>query len=120
MRETEIESNHISATAATTVDGLDPPALASPPQTETPPITVGKRSLGNIKLSNGLERGVSEPVDAGALSQALRGVDKAGSLTQRTLGGSPSRKRQRIWGDRLVTSFYVESDWNEALNLEFF
>lgn len=49
-----------------------------------------------------VERAGSEPIDPTALSKALRDVDDAGRSRERTPGASPSRKRQRIYGDRSV------------------
>ena len=50
-------------------------------------------------------------VDADALARALKDVKDVGRPRQRTPGTSPSRKRQRIYGDRQVAelSFTVQS-----------
>ncbi|KAL8991107.1 MAG: hypothetical protein Q9177_000395 [Variospora cf. flavescens] len=52
--------------------------------------------------ANGHDREGSEPVDPGALSRALQGVERAARSRERTPVGSPSRKRQRIYGDRFI------------------
>lgn len=54
------------------------------------------------------DRAGSEPVDAALLSKALKSVEDSNSHSrQRTPVGSPSRKRQRIYGDRLVNASFI-------------
>ncbi|KAL8795601.1 MAG: hypothetical protein Q9182_007511 [Xanthomendoza sp. 2 TL-2023] len=62
--------------------------------------TTRKRS--HLVGANGHGRGASEPVDAAALTQALHGVEDEAQSRERTPVGSPSRKRQRIYGDRFI------------------
>lgn len=76
--------------------------LVSPPGSRTPPSKPTKNTLsfpdtsGNHShLSN-----LSEAVDPAALASALRDYDEAGRRRERTPGASPSRKRQRVYGDR--------------------
>jgi cell division cycle 20-like protein 1, cofactor of APC complex len=76
--------------------------LVSPPGSRTPPSGPTKNTLpfpdtsGNHShLSN-----LSEAVDPAALASALRDYDEAGRRRERTPGASPSRKRQRVYGDR--------------------
>ena len=83
-----------------------PGNLVSPPGSKTPP---SNRMKSNVS-SNTLEvprqrtRPGSEPVNADALSRALKGYDDVSRHhRERTPGTSPSRKRQRIYGDRCVT-----------------
>ena len=59
------------------------------------------------------ERAGSEPVDAPALSKALKDYEEAGRVREVTPGASPSRKRQRIYGDRSVdiTRQRIESEF---------
>ena len=76
------------------------PTLISP-DTKTPP-AAAKRNTTNGLGTNGLERGGSEPVDPAALSKALKDMEDAGRVRERTPGASPSRKRQRVYGDRSV------------------
>lgn len=45
-------------------------------------------------------RNGSEHVDADALTMALKEYEEAGRRRERTPGTSPSRKRQRVYGDR--------------------
>ncbi|GAM41036.1 CDK inhibitor [Talaromyces pinophilus] len=78
--------------------------LVSPPGSRTPPSGPTKNTLpfpdtsGNHShLSN-----LSEAVDPAALASALRDYDEAGRRRERTPGASPSRKRQRVYGDRFI------------------
>ena len=73
------------------------PTLGSP-DTKTPPAAT-KRNPNNGLGTNGVERVGSEPVDSTALAKAL---EDTGRVRERTPGASPSRKRQRVYGDRLV------------------
>lgn len=41
-----------------------------------------------------------DPVDPDALTKALKDYEEAGRRRERTPGTSPSRKRQRVYGDR--------------------
>ena len=82
---------------------MDTPAAGdatSPLVNDTSSTTSRKRS--HIIPANGHQRGVSEPVDAAALTQALNGVEGEAQSRERTPVGSPSRKRQRIYGDRFI------------------
>jgi hypothetical protein len=78
----------------------------SPPITRTPPSKPTKSTLffpdtlGNRSHS----RNNSEAVDPVALASALKDYDEAGRRRERTPGTSPSRKRQRVYGDRSVYS----------------
>ena len=76
------------------------PALVSP-DVNTPPAAT-KRNPTNGHIINGVERAGSEPVDPTALSKALKDMEDAGRVRERTPGASPSRKRQRVYGDRSV------------------
>lgn len=60
------------------------------------------RKRSHILGANGHSREGSEPVDPGALSRALQGVEQASQSRERTPVGSPSRKRQRVYGDRFI------------------
>ena len=76
------------------------PGLPSPPITKTPPTAERPSSFDVAPQAAGTER-ASTPLDAQALSAALKGVE-TGSTRQRevTPGASPTRKRQRVYGDR--------------------
>ncbi|KAF2747601.1 anaphase promoting complex protein [Sporormia fimetaria CBS 119925] len=73
------------------------PALISPPETKTPPTEARKRFKGAFP-----DQRNSEPVDPAALSQALEGIEHRDRVRERTPTASPSRKRQRIYGDRFI------------------
>lgn len=86
--------------------------LASPPGSKTPPSMPLKRTIlfpDNLGGRQRLPEG-SEPVDAGALTQALKDYEDAGRRRERTPGTSPSRKRQRVYGDRYVWNRFVQLD----------
>lgn len=68
---------------------------------KTPPAATNRNST-NGHIKNGAERAGSEPVDPTALSKALKDMEDAGRVRERTPGASPSRKRQRVYGDRSV------------------
>ena len=103
MTKFTIESHEISTSTYATMEKHHTNALASPPDTTSPPgIITGKRAQANGAALGGREREGSEAVDPGALSKALREFEEAGRVRERTPGGSPSRKRQRVYGDRLV------------------
>jgi hypothetical protein len=75
---------------------------ASPPGATTPPATVGKRAHTNGSGLEAKEMRVSEAVDADALSKALKEFEEGSRSREKTPSGSPSRKRQRVYGDRLA------------------
>ena len=66
------------------------------------------QTSGNV--INGTDRAGSLPIDPNALSKALKDFEDARRTRDRTPGASPSRKRQRIYGDRSV-------DINEAVGM---
>lgn len=101
MKEPTVESHHTSLISPTTLEDSHAPTLVSPPGTKTPPSGVDKRTHIASKIMNGSKRAGSEPVDPSALSKALRDFERAGSR-EPTPGASPSRKRQRVYGDRSV------------------
>ena len=100
MRETTVESQHISTTFARIIEHPQSPSLVSPPTIDTPPPATGKHVHPNGGNVHGREREGSEAISADALSKALKEFEEAGRTRERTPGGSPSRKRQRIYGDR--------------------
>lgn len=107
MRETKIESHYSSSVITRTMDKSSTNTLVSPLDTRTPPPATDKRNHLNGAIMNGVERAGSEPIDANALSKALKDFEDAGRARERTPGGSPSRKRQRIYGDRLVANLTI-------------
>lgn len=79
-------------------------SMASPPGSRTPPSHPAKKTLYFNDSTSGRpqSRPGSEPVDPEALARALKDYDEAGRRRERTPGASPSRKRQRVYGDRYV------------------
>jgi cell division cycle 20-like protein 1 (cofactor of APC complex) len=77
------------------IEAPETPTLISPPDTKTPPTASHKRQKEDFT-----EERNSEPVDPSVLSRALEDLHKAGKVRERTPTASPSRKRQRIYGDR--------------------
>lgn len=102
MQNPPLESAYRAPIIAGTLDDLRSPDLASSPLIKTPPLVTGKRNHLNGSLAHAKERADSEPIDPGALSKVLKEFEEAGNMRERTPGGSPSRKRQRIYGDRSV------------------
>lgn len=85
--------------SSTTATGLN---LASPPGSRTPPSMPSKKTLfyPDLQGSRQKSRNSSEPIDPNALAKALKEYEDAGNPRERTPGTSPSRKRQRVYGDR--------------------
>ena len=78
------------------------PSLTTPPRSKTPPTVTTRRtrqSLGNGEGPSGL-RADLEAIEADALSRRLRESENGGRQRETTPGRSPSRKRQRVYGDR--------------------
>ena len=99
------QSSADASIAFVNMDKQQTPTLASPPDSRTPPtISSSKQGKTNGSTSLGGARSGSEPVDAGALSKALRDFEDAGRTREKTPSESPnrSRKRQRIYGDRFI------------------
>lgn len=98
-RDEIIETTTVSAIAHIEAD-IVTPTLISPPESKTPPTASHKRNQAAFD-SHAHDRN-SEPVDPSALSKALEHYEQAGRVRERTPTASPSRKRPRIYGDRLV------------------
>ena len=83
-------------------------AVVATPDVTTPPTVAGGKR-GHIKASEiiGREREGSEAVDADALSKALLNFEDAGRAREKIASSSPSRKRQRIYGDRSAEPFFL-------------
>lgn len=93
-------ADDISASLA--VDASDrpqTPSLPTPVGSKTPPTIASKRFLGNDDSMSAVRR-ATEAMEADALQRRLKEIDNAGRQRERTPGRSPSRKRQRIYGDR--------------------
>ncbi|KAF2641695.1 WD40 repeat-like protein [Massarina eburnea CBS 473.64] len=82
--------------AKRTGDEARTPTLISPPESKTPPTATHKRNQADFAQDRG-----SEPVDPSALSKALEQFEQVGRPRERPIA-SPSRKRQRIYGDRFI------------------
>lgn len=89
-------------------NALNTPPVATPPRSTTPPIVGEKRkSDRKVMADNSAQRGRAtgtpgaDAIDPNALSKALlKEFEDAGKTRDITPGGSPSRKRQRVYGDR--------------------
>lgn len=95
-------------------------SFVSPPGSKTPPSMPIKRTIlypdSNANRSKPSEG--SEPVDASALTKALKDYDKAGRQREITPGTSPCRKRQRVYGDRYVAHWSRPSALVGAIGIE--
>ena len=89
-------------TAPSTVDPIDrplTPTLPTPVGSKTPPTITSKRFAGRDGNMSAVQR-ATEAMEADALNRRLKEFDHAGRQRERTPGRSPSRKRQRVYGDR--------------------
>lgn len=102
MKETLLETNYSSTTVSHTMDAVHPSTHATLPDTEKSPLPTGKNNGVNRDVAQNIGRAGSEPIDARALSEALKSVEERKAIRERTPISSPSRKRQRIYGDRSV------------------
>ncbi|PWY92740.1 WD40 repeat-like protein [Aspergillus heteromorphus CBS 117.55] len=94
------------ASAAKSSERAAPNALtiASPPGSRTPPSMPSKKTLFYPEPQGRRQKSetTSDPIDPGALAKALKEYEDAGNPRERTPGTSPSRKRQRVYGDRFI------------------
>ena len=95
-------SNLNLSTALQNMDRSPTTNLPTSTGTRTPTGALSKRIHANADIANGADRAGSEPIDPTALSKALKYYEDARRTRDRTPGASPSRKRQRIYGDRSV------------------
>lgn len=98
MRETVIESHYSSTVISRPMEGSISPGLVSPPSVGTPPLSIGVCGNSHGNIPNGLEKAQLEE----AVNQALQRGDTLRSRERTPAGSSPSRKRQRVYGDRFV------------------
>ncbi|KAJ9635567.1 uncharacterized protein PV06_02805 [Exophiala oligosperma] len=83
------------------VDRPHTPSLPTPVGSKTPPTIASKRfSLQDSNMS--AVRRATEAMEADALNRRLKDVESSGRPRDRTPGRSPSRKRQRVYGDRFI------------------
>lgn len=100
------------------MEAQDGTALVSPAEDIAPaPASGSKRTLGNGPERSVRERDGSEAIDPDALSKALEEFEDAQKAHEKTPNTSPSRKRQRLYGDRLVVSLHFGEDHREVLPL---
>ncbi|KAL4939459.1 hypothetical protein BDV06DRAFT_36650 [Aspergillus oleicola] len=78
--------------------------IVSPPGSRTPPSMPSKTTLFYPESTGGqhARRHTSGAIDPNALTRALKEYDDAGRSREWTPGASPSRKRQRVYGDRFI------------------
>ena len=87
-------------------NALNTPPVATPPRSSTPPPQAEKRKSDRKATDDGVRSdratvaAVADPIDPNVLSKALKDFEDAGRHRDVTPGGSPSRKRQRVYGDR--------------------
>ncbi|RDW84531.1 putative meiosis-specific APC activator protein AMA1 [Coleophoma cylindrospora] len=90
-------------------NALNTPPIGTPPRGRTPPPAT-KRASGRTTIVEGGAQGSrgsgsirNDAIDPTQLSKALlREFEDAGRQRDITPGGSPSRKRQRVYGDRFI------------------
>jgi cell division cycle 20-like protein 1 (cofactor of APC complex) len=83
-----------------TAHALNTPPVGTPPRSSTPPPQAEKRKSDRKTTEEGVRSG-ADAIDPNALNKALmKEFDDAGRHRDITPGGSPSRKRQRLYGDR--------------------
>ena len=104
MPDTRVQPQPASVTARA-MESSNLPTLASPSGTKTPPTIMNRHHVVNGQAAIGTERAGSEPVDPSALSKALKDMEEIGRARERTPGASPSRKRQRVYGDRWAKKY---------------
>lgn len=83
--------------------------IASPPGSKTPPSMSSRKTISfpNPSVGQSKPRIESEAIDPDALATALKEYEEAGRRRDRTPGSSPSRKRQRVYGDRYGISLWL-------------
>jgi hypothetical protein len=81
-----------------TSDRPQTPSLPTPSGSKTPPTIASKRFISDEGMT-AVQR-ATEAMETDALNRRLRSIESASRDRDRTPGRSPSRKRQRIYGDR--------------------
>lgn len=105
------KSTNISLTSPKASTSPAIPAAATPPGTGSPFQAAEKRKSDRTSNEENMARrsssdanrrssAVGAAVDADQLQKVLREYDEAGRARDTTPGGSPARKRQRVYGDR--------------------
>jgi cell division cycle 20-like protein 1 (cofactor of APC complex) len=89
---------------AKAANSLSTPPVATPPRSATPPPAIEKRKSDRTSNEENIARNGSatgSAIDPNQLQKALKEFeDAAGRHRDTTPGGSPARKRQRVYGDR--------------------
>lgn len=89
----------------TAIDGATrprTPTLPTPSGSKTPPTISSKRFFATYGESSNTQQATSETAEADALTRRLKEIENAGRPRDFTPGRSPSRKRQRVYGDRFI------------------
>ncbi|KAL5332965.1 WD40-repeat-containing domain protein [Aspergillus crustosus] len=104
MADSNKESSNPLTRASTRGSRAAATHIVSPPGSRTPPSMPAKTTLFFPDTLGGRQtnRNTSESIDPNALTKALRDYEDAGRSRERTPGASPSRKRQRVYGDRFI------------------
>lgn len=89
----------LSSNLLTTAERPTTPSLPTPVGSKTPPTISSKRLLDKPESMSAVQR-ATEAMEADALNRRLKEIETAGRQRDRTPGRSPSRKRQRLYGDR--------------------
>ena len=90
--------------AVVTLDTLErplTPSFPTPDGSKTPPTISTRLQRGNGESSANVRR-TSEALESDILARRLREIDNIARQRERTPGRSPSRKRQRVYGDRFI------------------
>jgi len=101
----ETGSNGYHTHLAKASNAFNTPPIETPPRAMTPPLGAEKRQVEIKSIGENSSRRASgalggEAIDPSALKKALKNFEEAGRPRDVTPGGSPSRKRQRVYGDR--------------------
>ena len=102
MPQVTTESHITSSTTTKTAGTLHTSTPISLSNTRTSPAQMNEQVQSKIQVVDRVERSGPDSIDPTALSKALKDMEDAGQSRERTPGGSPSRKRQRVYGDRSV------------------
>lgn len=103
IQESDSAARTAGRSDAKSVEGnVNASSIVSPPGSKTPPSMPSKKTLLFSDPSSNRQktRNGPDPIDADALTLALKEYEEAGRRRERTPGTSPSRKRQRVYGDR--------------------
>lgn len=94
-----MDDDQITSDLLDTAERPRTPSLPTPVGSKTPPTISSKRLLDRPETMSAVQR-ATEAMEADALNRRLKEIENAGRQRDRTPGRSPSRKRQRVYGDR--------------------